>query len=650
MWGLKSIFFAQKYVIDKKMTRRLKNITLPYTFFVCSWIGLIIMTHTKTAYPLTIGWSDTIKLENTTDHAFETGIYYVFGKKASRVGQALTINPKEIVTIKRPGAKIPYYRYLLLSTNHETEGLLKEELKSKDLDYLIKTDIGLFQGSKFYITSNTQHEIIVLSSSDFKRMCKYQKRREQFEKTVPHANRIAFVETGNSLMYHEDAYFVARIPTLKKHIEQLVGTSLSNNQLPRIALCCSGGGIRAMLATAGLLAGAEKTGLLGATSYAATLSGSSWAVISWLVEQQNINIFLDKLAKRFKRGIIRFSKKIYKAFAEKRKLASAYSKELNAMDIYGLFLANTILQPQQYSQFNITLSDLAKFTNPAIHPYPIFTTVMPVPNDCYAWLEFSPYQVKSSYLNAGIPSWALGRTFKNGTSTRFYPEPDVAHLMGVFGSSFCVSINEAIIRAKSLWENAASLLVPDFIGHLLSKYDWANTHFFAARFANFSYGLPHCPLNKIPTLTAIDAGYACNIPLESLLQQTRNIDIIIILDCRQEPIPKAKVLNDADRRARKCNLPIPPINYTAAKEKPISIFRDPENPRTPAIVYLPLRKDAEYDPSFDPTTSSFCSTTNFSYTEKQASKLINLTQHLITKHHPKIVDLIKTIVEDKTHG
>lgn len=48
---------------------------------------------------------------------------------------------------------------------------------------------------------------------------------------------------------------------------------------PRIAICASGGGFRAMITTGGFLDGLEKSGLLDTVLYSAVLSGSTWVTV-----------------------------------------------------------------------------------------------------------------------------------------------------------------------------------------------------------------------------------------------------------------------------------------------------------------------------------------------------------------------------------
>jgi phospholipase A2 len=56
---------------------------------------------------------------------------------------------------------------------------------------------------------------------------------------------------------------------------------LPADHTPRIQICASGGGYRAMIATLGALIGLEECGVLDTVTSIAGLSGSTWAMAGW---------------------------------------------------------------------------------------------------------------------------------------------------------------------------------------------------------------------------------------------------------------------------------------------------------------------------------------------------------------------------------
>ncbi len=132
-----------------------------------------------------------------------------------------------------------------------------------------------------------------------------------------HARQKATVRIGNELCNDEELFLQKRMPHVKAALEEFIGTSLEDDEVPRIAVCCSGGGYRAMLATLGSFQGVAPTlesathknlfhhmltyvtslftftsgadqqfqtpvqsnlGLLSLCTHASTLSGSTWAL------------------------------------------------------------------------------------------------------------------------------------------------------------------------------------------------------------------------------------------------------------------------------------------------------------------------------------------------------------------------------------
>ncbi|HEX4068496.1 MAG TPA: hypothetical protein VHX42_00195, partial [Candidatus Babeliales bacterium] len=99
----------------------------------------------------------------------------------------------------------------------------------------------------------------------------------------PYKDTIATVRIGNELHPEERAYRAHREPKVKAALEKLLGRSLNGKKIPTIAFVGSGGGYRAMLCTTGFMVGAEKIGLVDAATYIAALSGSTWALGTWMM-------------------------------------------------------------------------------------------------------------------------------------------------------------------------------------------------------------------------------------------------------------------------------------------------------------------------------------------------------------------------------
>src|SRR5438445_8117229 len=110
----------------------------------------------------------------------------------------------------------------------------------------------------------------------------------------------ATVRIGSDLCDQEKDFMQTRMSVVKKTLETILGTTLADNEVPRIALCASGGGGRAAITTTGaLMAAVPNTPfhILDICSHFAALSGSTWAVTGTEFSNMNPATFLDNFTK-----------------------------------------------------------------------------------------------------------------------------------------------------------------------------------------------------------------------------------------------------------------------------------------------------------------------------------------------------------------
>lgn len=101
----------------------------------------------------------------------------------------------------------------------------------------------------------------------------------------------------------EQAYLNQRLPFVQTNLSTLLGRDITAEQMPRIALCCSGGGHRAMLFTLGFLKGLQDNGILNCTTYMAGLSGSTWAMSGWIASKKSLDDYLKTLPDKLCHGL-----------------------------------------------------------------------------------------------------------------------------------------------------------------------------------------------------------------------------------------------------------------------------------------------------------------------------------------------------------
>ena len=153
-----------------------------------------------------------------------------------------------------------------------------------------------------------------------------------------------------------------------------------------------------MVATLGFLGGLEESHLLDMCTYNIGLSGSTWAINSWMHSE------LSKV-KDYKKELFASSRFLNKHVAgvgasgwEKAYLAvyrNQYFYEnspLSIISIWGSLIAQHILV-RTIDPAAILLSNIPDSLSKAQVPFPIFTSVTEIPGQArakYQWIEFSP--------------------------------------------------------------------------------------------------------------------------------------------------------------------------------------------------------------------------------------------------------------------
>jgi len=107
----------------------------------------------------------------------------------------------------------------------------------------------------------------------------------------------ATVRVEKTLSSQEVAAINKRIAHTKTFLEKEIGAKISGDKFPRIAICLSGGGMRASICACGLFAGLDDVGLLDTVSYVAALSGSTWFLAHYLTLGLPINKYQEQLIK-----------------------------------------------------------------------------------------------------------------------------------------------------------------------------------------------------------------------------------------------------------------------------------------------------------------------------------------------------------------
>ncbi|KAL4918190.1 acyl transferase/acyl hydrolase/lysophospholipase [Aspergillus aurantiobrunneus] len=351
--------------------------------------------------------------------------------------------------------------------------------------------------------------------------------------------------------------------------------------VPIISMCGSGGGLRALVAGTGSYLATQEAGLWDCVTYTAGVSGSCWLQVLYhsSITGCNFTRLVGHLKNRL--GVhMAFPPAALKLLTHAptnkyllsglvQKLKGDPGADFGLVDIYGMLLAARLLVPKGElgsSDYDLKISNQSHNVATGAHPLPIYTAVRheipllgekveggktPMPEDLiresqneswFQWFEFTPYEFFCEELNAGIPTWALGRHFNGGKNearagTSPIPELHVGNLMGIWGSAFCATLSHYYKEIRPLLKGIAGFGGIDSLIQGKSK-DLVRVHpIDPATIPNYVLGMkdqlpPSCPesIFRSQHLRLMDAGMSNNLPIYPLLRPGRDVDIIIAFD------------------------------------------------------------------------------------------------------------------------
>lgn len=298
----------------------------------------------------------------------------------------------------------------------------------------------------------------------------------------------ASVRFGKELSDQEKRFVVRRkrrtTNALAKYLD-VAEDSIDSEDVPTIAMCGSGGGLRALVAGASSYLCAQEAGLFDCVTYTAGVSGSCWLQTLYYssLGGQRHNRILDHLKSRISTHIAYppTALELFTTAPTNKFLLSGCVEKLKAdptadfglVDVYGLLLAARLLIPRGdlgVNPLDLKISNQRAYLSDGEHPMPIYTAVrheIPVTTPkkeldrsdapeslkenakkeaWFQWFEFTPYEFWCEELDAGIPSFAVGRKFEKGSSVLDVrglgqPEVKIPFLMGIWGSAFCATLS-----------------------------------------------------------------------------------------------------------------------------------------------------------------------------------------------------------------
>lgn len=401
----------------------------------------------------------------------------------------------------------------------------------------------------------------------------------------PEINYSAEVRVSSELCDDEKEFLSHR----KKHIRKALASYLDLKEddihpddIPTIAMCGSGGGLRALIAGTGSLLATQEDGLFDCLTYTAGVSGSCWLQTLYLSSFAGGSVprLLEHLKSRTSTHIaypptalqsvtsLPTSKFLLSGLVEK--LRGDKDADFGLVDVYGLILGARFLVPKGelgVNEKDLKISSQRQILQTGRLPMPIYTAVRheiptieekkkskmseseleaakekAVERAWFQWYEMTPYEMFCEEIGAGIPMWAVGRKFNNGKDTPLshgyhLPEIRTPLLMGIFGSAFCATLSHYYKEVRPVVKGIAGF---GPIDELISGMDddMSTVHpIDPAIIPNYAYQM-YGKLPKTATrsiyedehIQLMDAGMSNNLPIYPLLRPGRNVDILVSFD------------------------------------------------------------------------------------------------------------------------
>ncbi len=368
--------------------------------------------------------------------------------------------------------------------------------------------------------------------------------------------------------------------------------------------CCSGGGYRAMIATAGFVAGLQEIGFYDCLSAMAGLSGSTWMMGPFMARGTPIDEFTQTLKSIITNGAF-FHKTIptIHAIAHNLEKRFRYDRRLQIVDLYGGFITDRLMSDMGAIAQNCYLNDFATTEHLEHYPFPIFTAIHPhaLSSCCcclfpckkteHQWIEMNPWRThKTFFPHHSIETRHLGYV-PTRISTTTEPLLPLSTIMGICGSAYSLSIKELIKHLLNHFETEERMRPREreyqdrgiILRELISSL----------RHGRLAPGMvPNFTNCDEQNLTLIDAGIDINLPFPPLLE--RRSPIIIVCDAdgsKNTATGHYPALRKAAAYAQKHFLPFPSMKNPIVKNDYLLVFKDP-NPVIPTILYFhnPIQK------------------------------------------------------------
>lgn len=341
-------------------------------------------------------------IENLTTQPVYWSVYrkkvVVFGAAPiEQLTEPALVQAGETTRTVKPDIKVPWKRYILfsLSPNLLTSSLVESEFNAllgiwvDELNTVMLTESRAEDGVRVLAASSwaswaARKKLAPASAAisaksnaitaEITRSIAGERRAHAYD------NQVARVRTGPSISSEEAQFNSMRARVVRGGLTKLTGidcSGLDAADVPRISICGSGGGYRAMVATMGSLIGLEDAGILDCVTSMSGLSGSTWAMASWYSGGATLRATRDALALKLAEDFYttRLWPETIKAHVRER---IGFDQELGLVDVMAWHLHYHLMRdlPTKEELWNHPrLSEQAATIADGSKPMPIYTAV-----------------------------------------------------------------------------------------------------------------------------------------------------------------------------------------------------------------------------------------------------------------------------------
>ncbi len=505
------------------------------------------------------------------------------------------------------------------------------------------------------------------------------------DRVIPPASDVT-VKTSLDLSSKEKSYLQNRNKKIQPILEKEFGIDMPL----RIAMCCSGGGNRAMIGTLGFFSAAAKHNILQATTYIVGLSGSTWTIAPWtylyskgFLGSKDYIKSLESLKNSFiaalsgqgmldplgngaftppmlqNQASVVLSNQLMDRFG--------YEQNISLVDVWGALVGNYALSLSKTPfKLESCWSEMAGAIINADLPMPLcsaaFDARADVSNSAYKdvgseydWLETGPFEAGSIVLGY-VPIQYFGSPFVRGKLIKelVCPEYPMSFYLGIYGSAFSLTINDLVEKGLKnptidVFGISTTVPVATWVKSMaVSSTDLGTTSKRSgkihAQLYNFSNDQNSSSL-KNKYIGLFDGGIAFNIPLPLVIdRQNRAVDLVFMYDSNPGDFD---TLKSADNYFVRKGIKMPSFSKGLRKadltygDFPWRVYNDPRDKRNydaaqPTFIYFPTKVDVS-NPPF--------ATSNFKYTKDTIQDLMGTVQDNFEFHLDEIKEIMQKVAQ-----